>query len=254
MIKIKNRAFLPRENVGMWTKKQQIRFWRLPLLLLALGCKKDDAAPAEILEDGKSTVVYDLPGDTNGSMAEYVPGKTKQGFDVFLFRFRDKKQIWLRNEADSARWLKTAEWDIAFTGPYNSEVFVNNANYKYNPGYGGQAENTAVVMIDGPYARVDEAPTDEEFDRSEVNKIGWASSPSSNGWFFYDMGTHISVPIKARAYAIRLPDGKYAKLQLVSPYQGNPPEVTNMHWPAPYFTFRYYVQQDGGRDLKTSFN
>ena len=50
---------------------------------------------------------------------------------------------------------------------------------------------------------------------------------------------------------IRTANGKYAKLELVSMYKGAPAVVTNLYWPAPYFTFRYYVQQDGSRNLAT---
>ncbi|RAV28322.1 hypothetical protein DN748_14295 [Sinomicrobium soli] len=229
--------------------------WFMFLLLIPWmlqSCSgSDDTVDGGDLDDGFSTVVRDLPGDTNGSMGGDVDGKTKQGFDTFLFRLSDQKQVWLRNEADSARWMKTADWDLAFTGPYNSEVFVNNANYFYNPGYEGEAVNTSVVMIDQPYETVNEAPSDEEFDTSEITKIGWATSAYDDGWFFYSMDTHIAIPVRDRTWAIRLPDGKYAKLELISVYQGNPPEVTNMNWPAPYFTFRYYVQEDGSENLKT---
>lgn len=202
------------------------------------------------LEDGKSTVIRDLAGDTNGSMGEEAEGKTKRGFDTFLFRFSDKKQIWIRNAADSAQYLKTKDWDIAFTGPYNSEVYVNKGSYQFNPGYGGTA-NSAVVRIDRPYTEVTIAPSDEEFAASEINKIGWAFNDSADGWFFYSLDTHLMLAIKNRTYLIHLPDGKYAKLELINAYQGNPPTVTNLNWPAPYFTFRYYVQNDGSKNLNT---
>ncbi|MGO3161927.1 HmuY family protein [Sphingobacterium sp. JB170] len=221
------------------------------LSLAFTSCKKEEILPSTNIEDGKSTVIYDLAGDTNGSMGDEAEGKTKKGFDTFLFRLADKQQIWLRNAADSSKWMKTDDWDIAFTGPYNSEVFINNANYFYNPGYEGPATETAVLMLEQPYADVNEAPSDEEFDNSQITKVGWATNAYAVGWFFYSMDTHIAIPIKNRTWVIRLPDGKYAKLELLNVYQGNPPDVTNMNWPAPYFTFRYYVQPDGSKNLRT---
>ncbi|MCI9843382.1 HmuY family protein [Flavobacterium pectinovorum] len=219
-------------------------------LVITSCSNNEDGDTSAGLEDGKSTVIRDLAGDTNGSMGEGVDGKTKKGFDTFLFRFSDKKQIWIRNAADSTQYLKTKDWDIAFTGPYNSEVYVNKGSYQYNPGYGGSA-TSAVVKIDNPYAEVTEAPSDQEFSASEINKIGWAFSDAANGWFFYSLDTHLMIPIKNRTYVIHLPDGKYAKLELINAYQGNPPTVTNLNWPAPYFTFRYFVQNDGSKNLKT---
>lgn len=237
------------------TEKQRAKrfLWLVGLLLLfsLTSCGKDeDWRP--FYEDGKSTVIYDLAGDTEASMADGVEGKEQRNFHIFLFRFKDNRQIWIKNATDSAQWLQTKDWDIAFTGPYNSEVYVNNALHPFNPGYGGNAEHTAVVLIQRPYETVTAAPSDEEFDASDVNKIGWASSENSNGWFRYSLQTHIMQALPNRTYVMRLPDGKYAKLQLINAYKGNPEAVTNMNWPAPYYTFRYYVQQDGSRNLDTS--
>ncbi|WP_442587406.1 HmuY family protein [Pedobacter sp. AW31-3R] len=219
-------------------------------MLLLTACKKEAIDQTLLLEDGKSTVIKDLAGDTEAAMGTSAPGKVNRPFYIFLFRLRDQKQIWIRNAADSAQWLKSRDWDLAFTGPYNSEVYVNDKSYQFNPGYEGEA-SSAVIMLGQLYANVSQAPSDTEFDQSTANKIGWASSENSNGWFFYSLNTHIMQAIPDRTYAIRLPDGKYAKLQLVNAYKGNPPTVTDLNWPAPYFTFRYYVQQDGSKNLNT---
>lgn len=219
------------------------------LLMLCVSCGKDDPRPT--YEDGYSTVIYDLPGDTDASMGANAEGKEQRDFYTFLFRFRDQRQIWIKTKSDSLQWLKTKEWDIAFTGPYNSEVFLNNANYEFNPGYEGEATNTSVVLLKQSYESVTEAPSDEDFNRSEITKIGWAFSGSSDGWFRYSLSTHIMQALPNRTYVMRLPDGRYAKLQLINAYKGNPPAVSNMNWPAPFYTFRYFVQQDGSKNLNT---
>jgi len=237
-----------------FTGLAKIARWGLfsTLILLAFtSCNKDeDTRPS--LEDGKSTVIYDLPGDTEASVGDGVDGKEARPFYTFLYRFKDQRQIWIKNQSDSTRWLKTADWDMAFTGSYNSEIFINNAAYEFNPGYEGEATHTAVVLLRQSYESVTMAPSDEKFDNSEINKIGWASSENSEGWFNYSANTHIMQALPNRTYAIRLPNGKYAKLQLINAYKGNPPAVTNLNWPAPYYTFRYYVQQDGSKNLNTN--
>lgn len=227
-------------------------------LLLFIGfainftaCSNNEEDTTSSLIDGKSTVVTDLAGDTGASMGDGTNGKEQRGFHTFLFRLSDQKQIWLHTKADSLQYMKTTDWDIAFTGPYNSEVFINNAKYQYNPGYGGPAVNTAVVLLKETYKNVTQAPSDTDFNNSEITKIGWSSSESSAGWFYYSLSSHIMQAIPDRTYAIRLPNGKYAKLQLVNAYKGNPPAVTDLNWPAPYFTFRYYVQTDGSKNLNT---
>lgn len=216
------------------------------------SCSSNEEDTTASLADGKSTVITDLAGDTGASMGGGTDGKEQRSFHTFLFRFSDQKQIWLHTKADSLQYMKTSNWDLAFTGPYNSEVFVNNAKYQYNPGFGGPAEKTAVILVNEDYKNVSKAPSDADFDSSEVTKIGWASSESSAGWFYYSLSSHIMQSIPHRTYAIRLPNGKYAKLQLINAYKGNPPAVTDLNWPAPYFTFKYYVQNDGSKNLNTN--
>jgi len=233
----------------LWSRPFSSKWFLLLLLSLSACGKEKDSRPT--LEDGFSTVIYDLAGDTEASMGSQSEGKEQKAFASFLFRFHDKRQIWIRNEADSTQWLKSRNWDIAFTGPYNSEIFVNHANDPANPGYQGAATGSAVMLLKQPYSTVQTAPSDAEFDNSTLQKIGWAATEFSEGWYQYNLSTHIMQAIPNRTYAIRLPDGKYAKLQILSVYKGNPPAVSVSTWPSPYYTFRYYVQQDGTRNLQT---
>ncbi|WP_270090567.1 HmuY family protein [Sphingobacterium sp. SYP-B4668] len=249
---MKTRQIILQElNLLIWLRRNNCGILGVIILFSMLSCSKNSDDPRPSLEDGQSTVIYDLPGDIEASMGEGVDGKNKRDFYTFLYRFKDKRQIWIKTKADSLQWLKSKDWDLAFTGPYNSEVYVNNASDRFNPGYDGAATNVAVVLLKQSYERINIAPSDTDFDNSEVSKIGWASSENSNGWFRYSLNTHIMQALPDRTYAIRLPDGKYAKLQLINAYKGNPPAVTNLNWPAPYYTFRYFVQQDGGKNLST---
>ena len=221
------------------------------LAVIMTACEKENRTPVT-LEDGKSTVIYDLAGDTKASMADGIDGKEQRDFYTFLFRFQDKKQIWIRTKSDSTQWLKTDQWDIAFAGQYNSNVYINNAQDSGNPGYDGPAANTSIVLLEQPYEKVTTAPSDSEFDNSTIKVVGWADASAPHGWFDYSSTTHIMKALPNKTYVLRLPNGKYAKLQLVNAYKGNPPVVTDMFWPAPYFTFRYYVQEDGSKNLNTN--
>lgn len=222
----------------------------LTLAILFSSCGKDKDYSIGI-EDGKSVVIKDLAGDVDASMGEGTAGKEQRPFYTFLFRFSDQKQIWIKNQSDSLQWLKTDNWDLAFTGSYNSEIYINNALDPFNPGYGGTANRTAVILLPQSYQSVHTAPSDSDFDQSGAQKIGWASNSESLGWFQYALTTHIMQALPNRTYAIRLPNGKYAKLQLINAYKGNPMAVTNMNWPSPYYTFKYFVQQDGSKNLDT---
>jgi len=214
------------------------------------ACSKDNESGPSI-EDGKSTVVYDLAGDTKASIANGIDGKEKRPFYTFLYNLEQKKQIWIRTKADSLRWFHTAEWDLAFTGNYNADIQINNKKYSGTPGYGGEVSNTAIIVINQPYENVNTAPSNSDFDQSTISTVGWATDGNSAGWYSYDMSSHIMKAFPNRTYALRLASGKYAKLQIISAYKGNPPAVSDLYWPAPYFTFRYFIQQDGGRNLNT---
>ncbi|MFT3824150.1 MAG: HmuY family protein [Chitinophagaceae bacterium] len=224
----------------------------LPCLLcsavLLFSCKKSRDDQSQ--DDTKSVLIKDLAGDTGASLTDGVDGKEQRPFRVFLFKLKGQQQTWLRTAADSAQWLKTADWDLAFTGIYNSEVYANNGSITGNPGYGSTAR-AQVVMIDRPYAQITEAPDDATFNASGIKNIGQETSGNTAGWFNYNLSTHLVQPIKNRTFVLKLPDGKYAKLELQNVYKGNPPVVTDLYWPAPYFTFRYFIQEDGSRNLVT---
>ena len=201
-------------------------YFIIPIALLFSACSKNNTNPGQT--DGKSTLVTDLPGDTAASMA----GGNGSTFKNLYFSFAANTAVSI-DEDDKKSFL----WDLAFTGPYNSEVYVNSGGYPYNPGYGGPGRG-AIIQIDKPFDQVVSAPSEEEFDASVVYKIGWDAG-NGTGWFFYSLTNHIAVPIKNRTFVLRTAGGKYAKLELLNIYKGNPPVVTDLFWPAPYLTFRY---------------
>lgn len=208
-------------------------------LMMLFSCSKKDGAPGTT--DAHNITIKDLPGDTSASMET----GSAASFKNLYFSFSTGTAVVI-SEADKT----TTKWDLAFTGPYNAEVYVNYGGYKYNPGYEGPGQG-AVIQIDKPYDQVTTAPSSAEFDASTMTKIGWDAGNGA-GWFFYSTDNHIAVPIRNRTFVLRTAGGKFAKLELLNVYKGNPPVVTDLYWPAPYFTFRYFVQQDGSSNLKTN--
>lgn len=191
-------------------------------------------------------------------------GKETGRYNMFLFSFREGKQVYIRDAADSARYLKTDQWDIAFTGNFNSLVWLNNAGYKQNPGYGSPVTGSSILMYMYGYDFMNEAPADSLFDKvpAAEMQIGFTSEygPGVNAWYEYSTTTHIAQPFPYRAFYLRLQrkdavSGElkyvYGKLQLISMYKSAPAVVTDLNWPSPYFTFRYFIQEDGSRNLKT---
>lgn len=203
--------------------------------------------------------------NTNFIQVQYSrSGKETGVYNMFVFRFSDGTQQIIRDGADSARYLKSGNWDIAFTDNFNSLIWLNNAGYEKNPGYGGPVTRTSLVMYEYGYDFMNEAPADSVFDAVPPSgmQIGYASEYGTgvNAWYEYSTTTHLAQPYPYRAYYLRLQQTdpvtgestiRYGKLQLISMYRGAPEVVTDLNWPSPYFTFRYYIQPDGSHNLKT---
>lgn len=222
--------------------------WLAAIMMLTIACKKDDNNVTKLdYEDGVSTVIYDLAGDTEASVADGIEGKEKRPFRSFYFKLSGKQQSWDSSDA----FKQSSNWDLAFTDIYNALVYVNNGTAD-GPGKGGSGKGL-IIGVDSAYSKVTTAPDSATMAQGNLRFAGWDGYPQpyNMGWYFYSLNTHLAVPIKNRTFIIRTADGKYAKLELINVYQGNPPAVTDLLWPAPYFTFRYYVQEDGSRNLKT---
>lgn len=215
-------------------------------ILCFSSCTKEQVKPQ--LEDGKSIVVQDLAGDLGASMADGIDGKVKRPFLDWYFNLRTKEQL-----KDTLKYAKTTNWDIGFTGIYNSMIVINNGENPKSPGYGGAGKGL-IIALEKSYAEVTEAPSLEEMKTKNLSFAGWDAypQPDNRGWYFYDMRTHISIAVKGRTFVLLTADGKFAKLEMKSIYKGNPLTVSDLHWPAPYFTFRYFIQEDGSRNLKTN--
>ena len=219
--------------------------------LLTVSCSKSNEGPnGGDIDDGNSVVITDLAGDVEASVGSTGPGKEKRDFHTFLFRFSDQKQIWLKNAADSNANFPGTDWDLAFTNYYNSTIYVNNGSLQDVPWTANGAKHK-IILMKKSYDLVESAPSDAQFDSSELNGVGMIIDEQSSGWYNYNLVSHLVQVIPNRTYVIRLSNGKYAKLQMLNVYKGNPPAVTDLNWPAPYFTFKYFVQEDGSKNLKT---
>ncbi|MDH5826181.1 HmuY family protein [Sphingobacterium faecium] len=223
------------------------------ICLLFASCNKENVDPNKQLEDGISTIISDLAGDVEAHVGSGGTGgevKEQRDFHTFLFRFSDQKQTWLKTAADSSTSFAKKDWDLAFSNQYNSMLYVNDGTMKGNPAYGNGSKHK-VLLVRKNYDQVLTAPTDAEFDSSSINAFGMITDEYSQGWFNYDLTSHLVKVMPGLTYVIRLSNGKYAKLQMINVYKGNPPAVTDITWAAPYFTFKYFVQEDGSKNLKT---
>ncbi len=134
--------------------------------------------------------------------------------------------------ADSA----STGWDLGFKG---STIIVNGGTS--GPG------NGAAQIVEGLFSEVAEAP---ENGWGQDNADGYAiPTGSGNGWYNYNFATQVLSPIPGRVLLIRTADGRYAKVSMISYYQGAP-DTPSSDDASRYLTFDYVFQPDGSRNLQ----
>tara|TARA_R110000868_G_scaffold235273_8_gene489120 strand:+ start:27009 stop:28082 length:1074 start_codon:yes stop_codon:yes gene_type:complete len=124
------------------------------------------------------------------------------------------------------------DWDIAFGG---TTILANSGN-------GG-----GIILMDQAFANVETAP-DNGFEASNDSWYTYTGEAPSGP-------KHAILANQDQTLIIRTSDDKYAKIQIISYYEGNPDtdseEFANfMTRPASnYFTFNYTIQNDGSTNL-----
>lgn len=190
--------------------------------VIATSCQQPVVAPVTPVTpvaQGKAIITRDIAAD---------PMSTGR------FTYFNLKDSAIVTGADTA----TAKWDIAFRG---TTIWINGGTGRF-----GQAQ--AQVLTAQDYDALALAP-----------EMGWRVDSSSTslaitarsgaGWYNYNTMTNIITPIPGVVIALRTADGKYAKVQIQSYYRGAP-AVPDMNSASRYYTFRYFYQADGSRNLK----
>jgi hypothetical protein len=142
-------------------------------------------------------------------------------------------------ETNEAVDNREGDWDIGFKG---TTLIVNSGTS--GP---GTAQGTVVT---GAFDEINEVPSSAEFHSDGVDGLAIPTG-SGNGWYNYNPSTHIISPIPGRVVLIKTNAGNYAKMEILSYYQDNPPmaEVSGTTTPSPYYTFRYVLQPNGTTDF-----
>lgn len=138
----------------------------------------------------------------------------------------------------------STNWDIAFKDA-GFEIFIITNGGTRGPGEGGG------ILLDVDIDEVIEVPSDDQF--NVESDTDYSINPSPNGWWIYTgenpayPANHAVLPKSPHTILVRTATGNYAKIEILSYYQGNPdtssPEFISLQTrPASgYFTFKYEV-------------
>jgi hypothetical protein len=142
----------------------------------------------------------------------------------------------------------TTKWDIAF----------KTSTIKVNSGTSGPGTAAAQIVSTG-FDDLIEAP---EASYATDGASGFAIPTGSNsGWYTYTGAAasgpqHAILPIAGKTIVVKTANGKYAKIQILSYYKGNPNTTTADFADLAkrplggYYTIRYMIQADGSRKLQ----
>lgn len=209
-------------------------FGLMSTMLLFTACEdsKDDPTPSGPLEVQTAT---DIPADPN--VVRNPDGSTPPPNFTF-FSLEEGKII---DKADSA----STQWDVAFAG---TTIIVNGGSS--GPGQ-GQAQ-----IVTGVFDELTEAP-EMGYQADQGAELAIPTG-SGNGWYNYTGESNPSMsilPIPGRIIVLKTAQGNYAKMEILSYYQGNPDTSTEAFAnfqtrPSDrHYTFRYAVQPDGSRNF-----
>lgn len=215
---------------------------QIPLLLLGLlsttfiftACdsSSNDPAPMGPLEVQTAT---DIPADPN--VSRNPDGSTPPP----NFTFYSLEESKIIDQADSA----STQWDIGLAG---TTIIVNG-------GASGPGQGEAQIVT-GVFDELTEAP--ETGYRTDQGAELAIPIGSDNGWYNYTGNSNppMSVlPIPGRIIVLKTAQGNYAKMEILSYYEGNPDTSTEAFANFPtrpadrHYTFRYAVQTNGTQNF-----
>jgi hypothetical protein len=247
------------------------------LLMLTAACSKDNDDKTTPVPPDDSIAVIKTGVYTMANVAADTAANSATAAKPFYYSLEDQRVV-------PASQVQTNNWDIVFTGTYNSSIYANNGKAQYSPGFGGPGVGGIHMVIDGdidasyyggtgkalknipPRTLFDEAFNkvktvpipDADFKTNESIGLDYFSG-SGSGWAYYDFYgsmfpeqpydsvTHVCYNMP-RTLIVRTAKGNYAKVIIYSLYKGAP-ELPTRSYKAGFITFKYAIQKDGSKNL-----
>ena len=172
-----------------------------------------------------SITVEDLYAPQEGGQGQPISGAfTKFDFDLGM-------------ETDSE-----TDWDIAFRA---TDIIVNGGMSMGTTDEPDRTGDAGAYIVTGTMADVTEVDVNLF---TQDSSSGYAiMSGSGNGWYTYSgPPTYLITPTAGKILVFKTADGKYAKVEILSYYQGAPENPDAFTDPSRYYTFNYVYQPNSG--------
>ena len=192
--------------------------------LVLTGCDSTGVSGDDGEDDAPLTMtrVENLPGDPDTTSGGGYP----QGHNQFAFFSLRDSSVVLHSDEQARTDSASTMWDLAFRG---TDIIVNGG--PNGPGQG------AAYVAENAFQEVSEV-TPDSLTRHAVED-----------WYDYnENGNHIVRPTPGHTIVVRTADGEsYAKLRILSYYEGAPENPAESGAESRYYTFEYVLQDDGTR-------
>lgn len=203
---------------------KKLIIWNLALFSTALmfSCSdSDDPKPEENLE---AVLVEDLHAP-----ADVMDRQTGEIIELNSYKYYSF-------EGNDLVASQDGNWDIGFKG---LNIIVNN-------GINGNG-NAEAAIVQGVFEQYNSVPETVELKIDTEEGLAIPTG-SGNGWYNYNMTTHLVSPQPGNILIVKTNAGNYVKMEILSYYQGNPPmNEVNLTTPSAYYTFQYMLQPNGSR-------
>ena len=200
------------------TSIRNLSFLFAALLIFGFACDNSSSSEEDLII---TNTINDVPADT-GSTGEFTFVNLSRGEIV----------------TDSA----STDWDLGFA----QTTIITNGGVS-GPGNGG-----AYVLNNITFEEVTEVPTNITIGEDAAAGDFAIPTGSGNGWYNYNPQLFAVFPIENTVILVRTATGNFAKVEIMSYYEGNPdPSDPAFLNPATrsasrFYTFRVTVNDDGG--------
>jgi len=199
-----------------------IKFLTIALAMTSfVACDNDSDDSLPVI----SITVEDLYAPQEGGQGQPISGAfTKFDFDLGM-------------ETDSE-----TDWDIAFRA---TDIIVNGGMSMGTTDEPDRTGDAGAYIVTGTMADVTEVDMNL-FTQDSDNGYAIVSG-SGNGWYTYSgPPTFLITPTAGKILVFKTADGKYAKVEILSYYQGAPENPDAFTDPSRYYTFNYVYQPNSG--------
>ena len=208
-----------------------IYLWALALLITTACNQASDDASEQVSKEVKKVVdlkaVVKMTPTAQGPSYDYANSE----FTKFSF-------------AKGSTTTDAKKWDIAFR---STTIIVNAGENSGTPNEPDRDPNSKAggYVYTGSFASL--KTVEDSKLKKDTKSVFAIPHGSGNGWYNYNRTTHAITPIPGKVLVFRTHEGKYAKVEILSYYKGNPEKI-DKNSKGQYYTFNY-VYLENGKDF-----